>query len=112
MNSQERKFEYLENNPVASFAVFGMDEATGISKSVRVEGEVTAVSGDEGKNALEALEANAEFDTDLEVWGGPVGEVDLTLLALSQTTIRGRVFGEKMPDAPRGEVTNGIWESC
>ena len=96
MSTQGRKMEFMEENPVAAFTVLGIDHETGISKSVLVEGELSKVLEDNRMVAFEALAANAEFGTDVEVWSTPVRETDLSQFELRPTDITGRIFGEKM----------------
>lgn len=96
MNSAGRKFEYIEDNSSTMFAVLGINQDTGISKSVLVEGELCEIPEDDEMSAYEALAANAMFGTDLEVWGNPLQEEDLTHLKLLPANITGRAFGENM----------------
>jgi len=95
MNFQGRKSDCIGENAAAAFAVLSIDPATGVSKSVLVEGELSEVRGDDRTPAFEALAANAEFGTSLDIWRSPLEETNLTLFELPPTDITGRVFGEE-----------------
>lgn len=96
MNSQGRKFEFMEGHSTAVFSVLDYDPTTGVYKSILVEGELAAITDNDAGTAFETLAANAQFGTDLEVWGFPIQQADLMIFKLTPTTISGRVFGEHM----------------
>lgn len=96
MNSQGRKFDYIEGQSTAVLAVLDLDPNTGVSISILVEGELAEITENEEEPAFETLAANARFGTDLEIWGYPFSGVELTIFKLSPRTFSGRVFGEQM----------------
>lgn len=95
MNSQGRKFEYIDGKTPVCLTVFTVDPETGISKSIIVEGELREVSEERTAAAYEALASTANFGTDLSLWGVPLQETDPTLFVLRPEDVSGRMFGEQ-----------------
>lgn len=93
MNSSGRKFDYIEPGALASFTTVHVDQETGTSTSVVVEGTMDEVPEPEATHAMEALAANANFGTDLAVWGVPLQEADLAEYVLRPDSISGRSYG-------------------
>lgn len=98
MTTSGRKNDVLTSNPRATLAVRSVDPENGCSESVLVEGTVERVEEDL-ESGLEALADNAEFGTDLSVWGEPIQDVDLALYRFDPISISGRRFqpGESAP---------------
>ena len=95
MNSQGRKFDYIEDEAPASLTVLTIDHETGVSKSILVEGRIYEVSADKSESAWQALALNAQFGTDLSLWGMSLQESDISLYVLRPENVSGRVFGEQ-----------------
>lgn len=93
MSTRGRKNEVLGANDRVSLAVLSIDPDAGISESVLVEGTLAEVPPNDLEDAMATLAANAEFGTDLEVWGVPVQEVDLAVYRLDVVSRTGRRFG-------------------
>ncbi|MGM0397533.1 MAG: pyridoxamine 5'-phosphate oxidase family protein [Halobacteriota archaeon] len=98
MTTGGRKNEALGDGDRVSLAVLSTDYETGISESVLVDGTMALVPEAAVEDGLAALAANAEFGTDLSVWGEPVQDVDLALYRLSVAELSGRRFA---PGEPR-----------
>jgi hypothetical protein len=94
MNSQGRKFEYIDGKTAACLTVLSMDGETGVSKSIIIEGDFGELSDERTESAFEALASNANFGTDLSLWGMPLQDADPTLFVLRPDDVTGRVFGE------------------
>lgn len=92
MTTSGRKNHVLTGNPRATLALVSYDPADGCSESVLVEGTMERTEGAAVEPGLEALANNAEFGTDLSVWGEPVQDVELALYRLVPTSISGRRF--------------------
>lgn len=95
MNSQGRKFEYIDGSTPVCLTVFTVDPETEISRSVLVEGELREVPAEKTEAAYEALATTANFGTDLSLWGVPLRESDPTLFVLRPEDVSGRMFGER-----------------
>ena len=95
MNSQGRKFDYIDEETAACLTVLSIDQDTGVSKSILIEGDVREVSEEMAVTAYEALAANANFGTDLFTWGIPLQDADPTLFILHPEDVSGRMFGEQ-----------------
>jgi nitroimidazol reductase NimA-like FMN-containing flavoprotein (pyridoxamine 5'-phosphate oxidase superfamily) len=87
-----RKNRVLTANARATLAIVSYDPESGRSESVLVEGTMEGAEGAAVEPGLEALANNAEFGTDLSVWGEPVQDVELALYRLVPTSISGRRF--------------------
>ena len=92
MTTSGRKNRVLTGNPRATLALVSSDLENGWSESVLVEGRMEQADGAGVKPGLEALADNAEFGSDLSVWGEPVQDVDLALYRLVPTSVSGRRF--------------------
>lgn len=93
MTTSGRKNAVISTNPRASLAVLSVDPETGVSESVLVEGTIGVADDEHVADGLAALAGNAEFGTDLSVWGEPVQEVDLDLYRLEVEQLSGHRFG-------------------
>jgi hypothetical protein len=92
-NSTGRKFDFLSPGSRACVAVLSVDPERSVSRSVLVRGPVGEVTDREA--ALGALADNAEFGTDLSLWGAPLGDVETALHAVRAEERSGRRFGEQ-----------------
>lgn len=95
MNSQGRKFDYIDGETAACLSVLGFDQDTGVSRSILIEGELREISEERTATALEALATTANFGTDLSLWGMPLQDTDPTLFVLRPEDVSGRMFGEQ-----------------
>lgn len=95
MNSEGRKFDYIDGKTAACLTVLGIDHETGVSKSILVEGDLWEVPEAKTVTAYDALASNANFGTDLSTWGIPLQDADLTLYILRPEDVSGRMFGEQ-----------------
>lgn len=93
MNSQGRKFDFMADETPACFTTVrfaGQDEPP---KSIMVEGVLSEMTEEASIEGYEALADNANFGTDLTLWGPPIEETDPTLFVLRPAEIAGRAFG-------------------
>ena len=95
MNSLGRKFEYIDGETAACLAVLSMDQETGISKSILIEGDLREISEERVVTAYEALAETANFGTDFFLWGMPLQDAEPTLFMLRPEDVSGRIFGEQ-----------------
>jgi hypothetical protein len=99
MNSQGRKFDYIENGAPAVLNALHVDRETGVSKSVLVEGCLREIPETQTETVYQTLASNASFGTDLSAWGVPLQDSDLSLYTLRSDEISGLGFGEKQAAA-------------
>jgi hypothetical protein len=105
MNGGGRKYDFFGDGTPACLTVLDYDPEQGRSTSVIAEGPLRPVDTDEEGIALDALASNAQFGTDLSVWGTPLQKVDTRLFVLEPETIAGRRFGEGVPhDQPTDDT--------
>jgi hypothetical protein len=97
MNSTGRKFDFISDATPASFAVLAIDQETGVTRSVSVDGQLREVPEERTQAAFDALAATANFGTDLELWGVKLQETDPRLYTLQPDSVSGRVYGEEDP---------------
>lgn len=93
MTTSGRKNAVISTNSRASLAVLSVDAQTGVSESVLVDGTIAVADDEDVADGLAALAGNAEFGSDLSVWGEPVQEADLELYRLRVDQLSGRRFG-------------------
>jgi len=99
MNSQGRKFDYIDNGAPAILNALQVDHETGVSKSVQVEGRLREIPETQTETVYQTLASNASFGTDPSAWGVPLQESDLSLYMLRPDEISGLGFGEKQAAA-------------
>lgn len=92
MTTEGRKNDLLAGNRDASLAVVSLDPQAGSSESVIVEGRLESIPAAEEIEAFAALADNAEFGTDLSIWGEPLESVDLDMYRLTTDLVSGRRF--------------------
>jgi len=93
MSETGRKNDVIAENPHASLSVLSIDDDSGSSESVVVEGLLEPVPETDLAEAMAALAGNAEFGSDLSVWGVPVKDVELGVYRLVPERVSGRRFG-------------------
>jgi hypothetical protein len=92
MGGAGRKNDLVSQNPRGSLMVLSLGDGARHTESVVVTGRIESVPPDEESTAFAALAANAEFGTDLTVWGDPLEESTLELYALRPDSVTGRRF--------------------
>ncbi|MFP4625975.1 MAG: pyridoxamine 5'-phosphate oxidase family protein [Natronomonas sp.] len=93
MNAEGRKYDFIESRTLACFTVFSFEPETGRSRSIIVDGIMEEIPEDETSAAYEALADNANFGTDLDIWGKPLESSTPILFVLRPDEITGRAFG-------------------
>lgn len=99
MSRSGRKNDAIASNSRVTLVVQSVDPDEEATLSVVVDGHIEEVPADEEATAMAALAENAEFGTDLEVWGVPVQDVELGLYRIVPASITGRRFGETFQTA-------------
>jgi nitroimidazol reductase NimA-like FMN-containing flavoprotein (pyridoxamine 5'-phosphate oxidase superfamily) len=97
-----RKNRAIESNSSVCLTVYERDdERPAVWRSVVITGEIHEIRAENSEEAYASLAANAEFPTDLGVWGVPFDEVEFRLFGLSTENCTGREFA----------VAHGGWEA-
>ncbi|MEF8784653.1 MAG: pyridoxamine 5'-phosphate oxidase family protein [Haloarculaceae archaeon] len=90
-SDQSRKRDCLDRSTKVCFTVYDEPEPE-TWESVVITGELEALPEEAAKAAFAALATNAEFPSDVRVWGVPLADVDLTLYGLDVDERTGRKF--------------------
>lgn len=88
-----RKERCVDTGSKAGFTVYEQDsDSPQVWRSVVITGELYQIEDGKKERAFASLAANAEFASDLGVWGVPLDEVELRLFGLSVEECTGREF--------------------
>ncbi len=94
---ESRKQNCLETTSQVAFTVYEQTDADRW-RSVVISGEFSPIPDEEADTAMAALADNADFASDVGLWGVPMREAELTLYELEIEECDGREFS--MADAP------------
>lgn len=91
-----RKEQCVESNTSASFTVYEQDpDKPQLWRSIVMTGTLYEIEEEKKERAFASLAANAEFASDLGVWGIPFDQVELRLFGLSIDECTGREFSPR-----------------
>jgi len=91
-----RKNRVVESNPKVCLTVYEQDfEEEAIWRSVIITGELYEIPEEEEEQAFASIAANAQFPSDLGVWGIPLENVEFTLFGLNVIDCTGREFSSE-----------------
>lgn len=106
MNDSGEKYDYIRDGQPATFVVLDCNHERNEWTSIVVEGTLRSVPADRTHHALDVLTENADFGTDLTVWGNRIEHTDPRLFVLTPSMLSGRRFGESYdPPAQPTPVT-------
>ncbi|ELY49240.1 pyridoxamine 5'-phosphate oxidase-related FMN- binding protein [Natronorubrum bangense JCM 10635] len=88
-----RKSKAIRSNSNVCFTIYEQDsDVPETWRSVVVTGEIYEISEENQVEAFSSLATNAEFASDLEMWGIPFEEIEMSLFGLNTEDCEGREF--------------------
>jgi len=91
-----QKNRVVESNPKVCLTVYEQDfEEEAIWRSIIITGELYEIPEEEEEQAFASIAANAQFPSDLGVWGIPLENVEFTLFGLNVIDCTGRKFSSE-----------------
>lgn len=93
---KSRKSQAIDSNPNVCLTVYEQDSDEDVVwRSVIITGKIYEIPDDKKERAYASIAANAEFPSDLGVWGIPFEDVEFRLFGLSTKNCTGREFAAK-----------------
>ncbi|SDE03139.1 pyridoxamine 5'-phosphate oxidase family protein [Natrinema hispanicum] len=91
-----QKDQAIESNSNVCLTVYEQDiDDEEVWRSIVITGEIYEIEEENEERAYASLASNAEFPTDVGVWGVPFEDVEFRLFGLSTENCTGRKFASK-----------------